>query len=147
MTRSVLSGMCGLAARHDAMDRNPVRDAQAITQPRKAAPKSLTVTQVRQLRALMTYDDTEVERDLPEFVSFMLATGLRIGEVLAAPFTLGEERTSVEVRASIGIATGARASAEELLRDADIAMYQAKDAGRGRYVTFVPGSSQDLCQA
>jgi diguanylate cyclase (GGDEF)-like protein len=63
----------------------------------------------------------------------------RIGEVLAAPFTLGEDRTSVKVRASIGIATGARASAEELLRDADIALYQAKDAGRGRYVTFVPG--------
>jgi diguanylate cyclase (GGDEF)-like protein len=62
----------------------------------------------------------------------------RIGEVLAAPFTLGEDRTSVEVRASIGIAIGARASAEELLRDADIALYQAKDAGRGRYVTFVP---------
>ncbi len=64
----------------------------------------------------------------------------RIGEVLAAPFTLGEDRTSVEVRASIGIAIGARASAEELLRDADVALYQAKDAGRGRYVTFVPGA-------
>src|SRR5450756_237201 len=35
MTRSVLSGMCGLAARHDALDRNPVRDANVITQPRK----------------------------------------------------------------------------------------------------------------
>jgi hypothetical protein len=35
MTRSVLSGMCGLAARHDALDRNPVRDAKVITQPRK----------------------------------------------------------------------------------------------------------------
>jgi diguanylate cyclase (GGDEF)-like protein len=63
----------------------------------------------------------------------------RIGEVLAAPFTLGEERTSVEVRGSIGIAIGARASAEELLRDADIALYEAKDAGRGRYVMFAPG--------
>ncbi|MGO9903604.1 MAG: putative bifunctional diguanylate cyclase/phosphodiesterase [Solirubrobacteraceae bacterium] len=62
----------------------------------------------------------------------------RIGKVLAAPFTLGQDRTSVEVRASIGIAIGARDSAEALLRDADIALYQAKDAGRGRYVTFVP---------
>jgi hypothetical protein len=64
MTRSVLSGMCGLAARHDPLDRNPVRDANVITQPRKAAPKSLTVKEVRQLRALMTYDNKAVERDL-----------------------------------------------------------------------------------
>src|SRR5664280_1635983 len=102
MTRSVLSGMCGLAARHDAMDRNPVRDTQAISQPRKAAPKSLTVKQVRQLRALMTYDNTAVERDLPEFVSFMLATGLRIGEASAvtwAAVDLDAER--VEIRGTV----------------------------------------------
>src|SRR5674476_1126084 len=102
MTRSVLSGMCGLAARHDALDRNPVRDANVITQPRKAAPKSLTVKEVRQLRALMTYDDRAVERDLPEFVSFMLASGLRIGEASAvtwAAVDLDAER--VEVRGTV----------------------------------------------
>jgi hypothetical protein len=27
MTQTILSGMCGLAARHDALDRKPVRDA------------------------------------------------------------------------------------------------------------------------
>lgn len=102
MTRSVLSGMCGLAARHDAVDRNPVRDAQVINQPRKAAPVSLTVKEVRQLRALMTYDDRAVERDLPEFVSFMLATGLRIGEASAvtwAAVDLDAER--VEIRGTV----------------------------------------------
>jgi site-specific recombinase XerC len=102
MTRSVLSGMCGLAARHDAMDRNPVRDTQVISQPRRPAPKSLTVKEVRQLRALMTYDDKAVERDLPEFVSFMLATGLRIGEASAvtwAAVDLDAER--VEVRGTV----------------------------------------------
>jgi integrase len=102
MTRSVLSGMCGLAARHDAMDRNPVRDAQAISQPRKAAPKSLTVNQVRQLRALMTYDDTAVERDLPEFVSFMLATGLRIGEASAVTWAAVDlDADRVEIRGTV----------------------------------------------
>ena len=36
----------------------------------------------------------------------------------------------ITVTASIGIATGDRATAQELLRDADIALYQAKAAGR-----------------
>jgi hypothetical protein len=37
LTRTVLSGMCGLAARCDALDRNPVREASAIT---RTAPPS-----------------------------------------------------------------------------------------------------------
>jgi diguanylate cyclase (GGDEF)-like protein len=43
---------------------------------------------------------------------------------------------ALPVAASIGIATGVRDSAEELLRDADIALYQAKANGKGRYVIF-----------
>jgi diguanylate cyclase (GGDEF)-like protein/PAS domain S-box-containing protein len=40
---------------------------------------------------------------------------------------------------SIGIATSATApGTEELLRDADLAMYRAKAAGRGRYETYEP---------
>jgi integrase len=107
MTRSVLSGICGLAARHDALDRNPVRDANVITQPRKAVPKSLTVKEVRQLRALMTYDDEAVERDLPEFVSFMLASGLRIGEASAVTWAaLDLDAGTVEVRGTVVRLTG-----------------------------------------
>ena len=102
MTRSVLSGMCGLAARHDALDRNPVRDAQVITQPRKAVPRSLTVPEVLQLRALMTYDDKALARDLPEFVSFMLATGLRIGEASAVTWAAVDLNAgTVEVRGTV----------------------------------------------
>lgn len=40
------------------------------------------------------------------------------------------------IKASIGIATGRRSSAEELLRDADIAMYRAKWGGKNRYLIF-----------
>ncbi|HWM04394.1 MAG TPA: tyrosine-type recombinase/integrase, partial [Actinophytocola sp.] len=84
LTRTVLSGMCGLAARHDALERNPVRDASAIirTTPRRA-PLALTVQQAAQLRAALMYDGKAVSRDLPDLVSMMLATGLRIGEVCA----------------------------------------------------------------
>jgi integrase len=107
MTRSVLSGMCGLAARHDALDRNPVRDAHVITQPRKAAPKSLTAKEVRQLRALMTYDEKALARDLPDFVSFMLASGLRIGEASAVTWAAVElDAGTVEVRGTVVRLTG-----------------------------------------
>jgi diguanylate cyclase (GGDEF)-like protein len=60
----------------------------------------------------------------------------RLLEALKPPFKLGAEQTRVTVTASIGIAGGERTSAEELLRDADIAMYRAKRDGKHRYVVF-----------
>jgi diguanylate cyclase (GGDEF)-like protein len=61
----------------------------------------------------------------------------RLLEALKHPFRLGEDKqTRVTVTASIGIAQGARASAEELLREADIAMYRAKWDGKNRYAVF-----------
>jgi diguanylate cyclase (GGDEF)-like protein len=63
----------------------------------------------------------------------------RMLDALREPVKLGSERTPVTVTASIGIATGDRASAGDLLRDADIAMYRAKWGGRNRYVLFECG--------
>ncbi len=60
----------------------------------------------------------------------------RIRETLKIPFHLqGHE---VVVSASIGIAMSTReyTRPEELLRDADIAMYRAKEQGRDQYVIF-----------
>jgi predicted signal transduction protein with EAL and GGDEF domain len=63
----------------------------------------------------------------------------RIREVLREPFHIdGFEGIPVTVTASIGIALGDRATAQDLLRDADIALYQAKAAGRDGYVLFEP---------
>jgi len=64
----------------------------------------------------------------------------RLLEALDQPFKLaGAANTTLRMTASIGIAAGERQSAEELLRDADIAMYQAKWDGRHRYVLFESG--------
>jgi diguanylate cyclase (GGDEF)-like protein len=62
----------------------------------------------------------------------------RLLESLAAPFEVGE--ASPRIGASIGVALSGIAgdSAEDLLRNADIAMYAAKAAGRGRSVLFHP---------
>jgi diguanylate cyclase (GGDEF)-like protein len=64
----------------------------------------------------------------------------RLLDALDQPFRLeGCSQTSLKVTASIGIAGGDRECAEELLRDADVAMYQAKWDGRHRYVVFESG--------
>ena len=61
----------------------------------------------------------------------------RIREVLRKPFQVdGYEGLTITVTASIGIATGDRPSAQELLRDADIALYRAKAKGRDCYAVF-----------
>jgi diguanylate cyclase (GGDEF)-like protein len=63
----------------------------------------------------------------------------RLLEALAEPFRLEGAETPVFVKASIGVATGHRTSADELLRDADIAMYHAKWEGKNRYAVFEAG--------
>jgi diguanylate cyclase (GGDEF)-like protein len=69
----------------------------------------------------------------------------RLLEAFNEPFCLGEDReTRVHAKASIGIATGLRASAEELLRDADIAMYRAKWGGKSRYLVFESGMEDEV---
>ncbi|HVD40134.1 MAG TPA: EAL domain-containing protein [Solirubrobacterales bacterium] len=69
----------------------------------------------------------------------------RLLEAFNEPFALGEEgETLVHVNASIGIATGVRETAEELLRDADIAMYRAKWGGKSRYLVFESGMEDEV---
>lgn len=57
-------------------------------------------------------------------------------------FELGEHR--LPVTASIGVSAYAQAAttAEELLRDADLAMYVAKAAGKGRFAVYELGMAQ-----
>ena len=70
----------------------------------------------------------------------------RLLYALKHPFKLGADKeTRLTVTASIGIAMGEHTSAEELLRDADIAMYRAKWDGKNRYVVFETGM-QDTVQ-
>jgi predicted signal transduction protein with EAL and GGDEF domain len=61
----------------------------------------------------------------------------RLLGALKQPFELGvDKQTRLTVTASVGIAGGDHTSAEEILRDADIAMYRAKWDGKNRYVVF-----------
>jgi diguanylate cyclase (GGDEF)-like protein len=61
----------------------------------------------------------------------------RLSEALAEPFALAQGKSRVQVWASLGVASGtAGISPEDLLRNADIAMYRAKWEGKNRYVLF-----------
>jgi diguanylate cyclase (GGDEF)-like protein len=62
----------------------------------------------------------------------------RVLEFMRRPFDVGEAAGPVMITPSIGIAGQPRDSAGELLRDADVALYQAKAAGKNCYQVFEP---------
>jgi diguanylate cyclase (GGDEF)-like protein len=64
----------------------------------------------------------------------------RLLEVLRQPYDMnGKVGRELSLTASIGIAFGVRDGADELLRDADLALYAAKAAGRNCNVLFHAG--------
>ena len=103
------------------------------------------------LQAILRETDTIGRLGGDEFVVLMdgesshEGAAVMAGKVLDA---LGEpidiNGVSVPVSCSIGIASGPCASAEALLHDADLAMYQAKQDGKGRYVVFEPGMRDNV---
>jgi integrase len=80
--RSVLSGICAVAVRHDALTVNPVREIRLTAPKPKDAPRALTIAEARQLLAWVTYDHYAVDHDVPDLLAFLVATGCRIGEAL-----------------------------------------------------------------
>jgi diguanylate cyclase (GGDEF)-like protein len=66
----------------------------------------------------------------------------RLLEVLREPVDLGGGR-HVAVTASVGLAIGRYGTPDELLRDADLALYAAKAEGRDRSVLFDPRLGAD----
>ncbi len=65
-----------------------------------------------------------------------LLVAARLAEAMHEPFQLrGRDH---RVAASIGVATATDGTAEQLLGDADVAMYRAKSAGKDRCVVFEP---------
>jgi diguanylate cyclase (GGDEF)-like protein/PAS domain S-box-containing protein len=68
----------------------------------------------------------------------------RIRDVLATPFEIPACSIPLDVTASIGIAEGDRKQPGELLRDADIALYRAKAAGKNCAVIFSPSMQKTM---
>ena len=111
-----------------------------------SAGDELLQTVAARLQAVLRDGDTVGRLGGDEFVAlvepgtFDIAPELvaeRILDVLRQPIVLhqAEERVA-RITASIGVATAQSPSAEGLLRDADVALYEAKQTGRDRYVLF-----------
>lgn len=96
-------------------------------------------------RCVRTFD-TVVRLGGDEFALLLYETGAeaamstaqRVLRELRVPFSVNA--VSVRVAGSIGVTTGERADdLDVMLRDADLAMYEAKSAGRDRAHSFEPG--------
>jgi EAL domain-containing protein (putative c-di-GMP-specific phosphodiesterase class I) len=68
----------------------------------------------------------------------------RILDVLRPPFDVHGHRLPIVVRASIGVAAGEQVTPDELLRNADVALYRAKAAGKGCVSVFAPSMQTAL---
>lgn len=111
-----------------------------------AAGDELLRIVAERLRRTVRDGDTAARLGGDEFIVLMEGIQLDVGpellaerilEVLRLPVEIGSEGgRRLSLTASIGLASGLRASADELLRDADVALYEAKAAGRDRCVVF-----------
>jgi diguanylate cyclase (GGDEF)-like protein/PAS domain S-box-containing protein len=70
----------------------------------------------------------------------------RVLDTLHQPFGLNGR--TIPIKASLGVATGRPGAdeADELLRNADVAMYAAKAGGKDRYELFRPDMHEDMLQ-
>ena len=99
----------------------------------------------RRLRLVTRPEDTVARLSGDEFVVVCPALSSaaqaeavadRLSEALRPPIQVGSDEVLVSASIGVAFATGAQTTPEELLQDADAAMYRAKQLGRRRYEVF-----------
>ncbi|MCF4123041.1 site-specific integrase [Antribacter sp. KLBMP9083] len=110
--RTVLRGMFTLAVSNGAIDRNPVREAEPITAPRKVVQRietakrdQFTDTEKKQILHVADTVAKHNRRDVGDLIAFMQGTGVRIGEALALRW---DDLDLVEGTAETGLHTVTR---------------------------------------
>lgn len=106
----------------------------------------LLVVVAERLRSCLRDGDTAARVGGDEFAVLLAeirseseakAVARRLVEAIAKPFELGVGEIRLSASVGVVLADGKR-SADELLRDADVAMYRAKSGGKGAYELFEP---------
>jgi len=120
-----------------------------------AAGDQLLVAAARRLQGCLRPTDTAARLGGDEFAVLLervtdadAAVGVagRVLDTLHQPFGLNGR--TIPIKASVGVAVGRPGvdEAEELLRNADVAMYAAKAGGKDRYELFRPDMHEDMLQ-
>ncbi len=101
----------------------------------------------QRLRAVVRDGDTAARLGGDEFVISLptcqdrevpMRVAERVLAILGEPFDIGGHRLTVRASVGIAIAGTDDRTADDLVRNADIAMYLAKNHGKGRYEVFEP---------
>ena len=110
------------------------------------AGDNLLVEVAKRISSCLRPEDTVARLGGDEFVVLLeeitnvaeaTAVAERISRELEAPFALDDQE--VFVTTSTGIVLGGPGEAEDLLRDADVAMYRSKEAGKDRHEVYEAG--------
>ena len=109
------------------------------------AGDQLLVAVARRVQSVLRPQDTAARFGGDEFVIVCEDIGQgdgaariaeRVAEVLAAPFALPDGETFLTASVGIALSRSPDDTPESLLRDADAAMYRAKERGKNRYELF-----------
>jgi diguanylate cyclase (GGDEF)-like protein len=117
------------------------------------AGDALLIAIAHRLRSVLRPEDTIARLGGDEFAILVedvrlpdetLALAERVLSAFEAPFDL--EGRQMTVRSSVGVvvASSGDRTADDLLRDADVAMYRAKVGGRGSYALFEPSMQSEV---
>jgi len=112
-----------------------------------AAGDRLVIEAAGRLRELLRPDDTVARIGGDEFTVLCEATdehaasalAERIGSSLCEPFLIDDREVFVSASIGITVARDGAIAAESLTREADAAMYRAKERGRSRFTIFDGG--------
>ncbi len=109
---------------------------------------ALLIAVARRLESLVTYEDTVARIDGNEFAVLLatrttrddaLAFADALAEFLSQPIEIGGQEVFPSSSVGVAICEDSHERPEELLTEAEIAMYRAKRSGKARIEIFEPG--------
>ncbi|HEX2786167.1 MAG TPA: EAL domain-containing protein, partial [Ilumatobacteraceae bacterium] len=148
LTRNRRNGTIGAALYIDLDDFKNVNDTLG-----HEAGDHLLVSVAARLTSALRDADTIGRMGGDEFVVLIDGAPLKVApelvaerllDVMRQPFDLDDTSSPLSINTSIGIAIGDRATGGDLLRDADVALYQAKAGGKNRYEIFHPEMQTEI---
>jgi integrase len=102
LCRAILSGVCGVAVRRDALRVNPVRDVASLETYGEREARALTIVEIHEWLAILDGDEFARRKDLPGLARFLLGTGCRLGEAVGVHWEdVDLERQILHVRRTI----------------------------------------------